>query len=484
MSAASERNLSASARERERRLAMSLDSPGTQGLAQAAYLGPSWDAFYGSLREGGSRLSGAGMAAPDSDVANSADANTARTLGINHYLGDLTDQRRLTAQQLQQEQARTDLTKTAAAEAASDLAQREQMDRSLAPIAEQQITTRTPGVDDTPDTITMRPATRETSRARLLASVPGHLRPQIEAQLAASDAKLLNEQNDARKLSETERHNKAGEAAASPFAAITDPTGAPVTGPDVLARVPPQVAATVKAVIDGRQALPSGTALKDPYWKGIIGLVQQTDPTFDAVNFNARNATRQDFTKGKAAGQINAINTVIGHLSDLADTGGKLGNTGLNWANAVYNKLTPGGSERGVHLNNFETLKEGVANELMRVWRQVGAGSEKEIEDWKATIGSTKSPEELQGAFKTIGGMLESKLGALDSQYKQGMGTDKVTAVTPESRKRLDTLQGLGAAPASGGTVMLQPPGGGPARAVPADQVDHYLKLGATKVGG
>lgn len=474
MSAASFRNLGAAVRERDRRTALSLDSPGTAGAAQAGYLMPEWDALYGSLREGadaqgkGYALAAGGMPAQDTSTTRPGDEDIARTLQINSYLGKLTDQQRLAAQQLQQEQAQTDLAKTTAAGAVSDLTDRQTMDRAL---------TGGGPVD----------------RARLLASVPGHLRPQVEAQLSAADAKLQNEQNDAKKLAEVERHNRAGEAAAAPFTPPVDPaTGAPVTGPALLDTLPPTKQKLIQAVLDGRQAIPSGAALKDPYWKSIIETANAIDPNFDTVNFNARNSTRKDFTSGKAAGQINSLNTVIGHLSDLAETGGKLGNTGMNWANKVYNALTPGGSERGVTLNNFETLKEGVANELMRVWRQVGAGSEKEIEDWKAQIGATKSPEELQGAFKTIGGMLESKLGALDSQYKQGMGTDKVSAIMPESRAKLDKLQGLtGApqkaapaaqAPAGGAGVLMQPPNGGPPQLVSPDHVAAAEAKGAKRV--
>lgn len=443
-----------------------LNDPFQEG--QSNYAGPGWGQFFGGLQktqedaelagknyrvgwggfgntvEGGDmmpRRSGSGDDRATSlgfRTERPGDEDIARTLAINGYLGNLTDQSRLNAQQLQQQQAQTDLAKTTAAGAASDLTDRQTMDHAL---------TGGGPVD----------------RARLLASVPGHLRPQIEAQLAASDAKLLNEQNDQRKLAETERHNRAGEAGSAAFVPPVDPaTGAPLTGAAVLQTLSPAKQKLVQAVLEGRQAIPSGTALKDPYWKGILETANLVDPNFDTVNFNARANTRKDFTSGKAAGQINALNTVIGHLSDLAETGDKLGNTGMNWVNKIYNAITPGGSDRGVAINNFETLKEGVGTELMRVWRQAGAGSEKEIEDWKAQIGASKSPEELRGAFKTIGGMLESKLGALDSQYKQGMGTDKVSAIMPESRAKLDRLQGAKPAPAAtpSGTIRARDPQG------------------------
>ncbi len=313
--------------------------------------------------------------------------------------------------------------------------------------------TRTPINSPTPidpakhatEAYTAEPARRLTADEMLLRSVPASQKLGVEKTLQEMALKRQDSDLALRKQQEVERENKAKDAQNAPFVAPVDASGTPLTGQAALAALPTAKQKVVQAVLDGRQAIPSGAALKDPYWKGVIETANLVDPNFDTVNFNSRNKTRQDFTSGASKKQIDAINTVAGHLHDLASEGDKLGNFGFNWMNTIYNKLTKGGSERGVTLNNFETLKEGVANELMRTWRQVGAGSEKEIEDWKAQIGATKSPEELRGAFKTIGKMLDSKLGSMDYTYKQGMGTDAVSAVSPESRKKLDDLQGIGA---------------------------------------
>jgi hypothetical protein len=52
------------------------------------------------------------------------------------------------------------------------------------------------------------------------------------------------------------------------------------------------------------------------------------DPTFDGVNFQARAKTRSDFTSGKSAQNITALNTVVGHLDHLDRTIDGLGNSG------------------------------------------------------------------------------------------------------------------------------------------------------------
>lgn len=298
--------------------------------------------------------------------------------------------------------------------------------------------------------ITMRPASTD-PRTQFLDRLPPAARLQYEQQMAALDA----QRTDTALKVQKERAAEASNPLITSPTLLTGPDGSPLQGPDVLKRLSPAVRNQVQGILEGRQAMPVGTATKDPYWKSIIQIAQAVDPSFDAVNYNARANTRKAFTSGKEAGQINAINTVIGHLTDLAGEGDKLGNGGMDWLNSLRNKLTLGGSARGVALNNFDALKEGVGNELMRVWRQVGAGSEKEIDDWKAQISAAKSPQELHGAFRTIASMLESKLSSLDDQYRQGMGTDAIHPVSQAARAKLDKLYGgmpsAPAAPASAG---------------------------------
>jgi len=469
--------------------------------AQSNYMGPRWANWFGEIQkqeedaqDAGKSFrvgwGGFGNAIQEGDMparsrygslaVPTADDGLPEGFAGNLALSALVDQNRA---RLIQDKMIANATRDDAINSMKQSYGEHVLASQLAPPIDPHVLTHDAATPGQSEKFTLRPDTSQPAgdpRAMLehqIQRLPANhpVRLQMESQLAKSDALNL----DKAKLDETKRHNQAAEEANAPFKAVTDASGAPVTGPAVLEKVPPPVAATVKAVLEGRQALPTGTATKDPYWKGIIGLAQQADPTFDAVDYNARSKTRQDFTSGAASKQINAINTVVGHLHDLADVGSKLDNTGVDWFNALRNKLTTGGSQRGVAINNFETLKEGVATELMRTWRQVGAGSEKEIEDWKSTISAAKSPQELQGAFKTVGGMLESKLNALDNQYKQGMGTDRVSAITPDSRAKLDALQGVKGG--GGGTVRLVSPDGKHEQDVPADQVQHYLSLGAKR---
>jgi hypothetical protein len=212
-------------------------------------------------------------------------------------------------------------------------------------------------------------------------------------------------------------------------------------GDAYLQTLPSTQQAMVKALAEGRQPWPSSFALKTPYWQTLMQQVFQYDPTFDTASAsnNARVKVRQDFTSGKSAQQVNALNTVIGHLGTLSDASSKLNNTNNQWVNAAKNWLkTVGGSSA---VTNFETAKEAVASELVRVWRQAG-GASQDIQDWKKTIDAANSPAQLNEAFATIGHLLESKMESMQEQYQQGMGISSVRLVTPAARSALDKLEG------------------------------------------
>lgn len=198
--------------------------------------------------------------------------------------------------------------------------------------------------------------------------------------------------------------------------------GAQVNGPDFLKTLNPTTAQQVKALAEGRMQFPSGFALKSPYWQTMLQAVSQYDPSFDAVNYNARAKTRSDFTSGKAAQTINALNTVAGHLGDLSDAAQKLNNFGgvLTPLNSVKNfaESTMGDP----NIKEFEANRKAAVDELTRVYRGSG-GSEQDIKTWSDALNSAGSPAQLQGTIGKISELLNSKISALGDQYKQGMGT-------------------------------------------------------------
>lgn len=266
----------------------------------------------------------------------------------------------------------------------------------------------------------------------------------------------LTQGREAAAQAETARHNKVTEAAANPLAGMTGapaaagPSGQPAnpTGDEVLKNLAPPIAAQVKALAEGRQQFPAGFALKSPYWQSMISLVSQYDPSFDATNYNNRAATRKDFSSGKSAQTINALNTVAQHLDRLSDSADGLNNSSVPAYNTIANLISKASGNPQV--TKFETDKKAVVDELTKAWRQSG-GTESDIKSWSSVLDAASSPAQLHTAIGEMSSLLEGKLSAMETQLQQGMGkaTD-LKAITPEARKVLDRLQGKAAAVDSG----------------------------------
>lgn len=240
------------------------------------------------------------------------------------------------------------------------------------------------------------------------------------------------------------------------------------SGDTLLKSLPPQTAAQVKALAEGRMGFPSGMALSKPYWQQMLSLTAQYDPQFDAANPTSRSATRKDFTSGKSAQNITALNTVVGHLDHLDRSIDGLGNYAGNEPGPLLglplgplakanNALAHGladASGTGQRYKDFETAKTAVANELTRVFRGTG-GAEADIQGWMKQLDSSSSPAELKTVVRSMATLMKSRLEAVGEQYKQGLGVSKdpITLLTPDKQAAFQRLmgQGGGAPPAKGG---------------------------------
>lgn len=243
-------------------------------------------------------------------------------------------------------------------------------------------------------------------------------------------------------------------------------------GQPVLDALPGALAQQIKALAEGRMKFPTGQALKSPYWQQMLGILGQYDPSFDANNPGKRAATANAFAVGKEGQQVNALNTAIGHVDDLSKSADKLENTWSPAYNTVANLISKQMGRPAV--NNFDTTKKAVVDELTRVWRGTG-GSEADIKSWSQSLDAANSPDQLHGAIATIGRLLESKITALQEQYREGMGTisQGKQMITPAARKTLDRLE--------------QKAGGTPAAAVnpnPGGYVPNHVYGGMKYLGG
>jgi hypothetical protein len=236
--------------------------------------------------------------------------------------------------------------------------------------------------------------------------------------------------------------------AQTPARSAPAPGDLPVsTGRDesVLTRLPRPVANDVKALVDGRRQM-TIREVATPYGRALLAAAEQYDPSFDAINYNARSKVRTDFTSGTSAKSINALNTVIGHLDSLSDAGDRLNNSSVPIWNSITNLVSK--ATGNPQVDQFTATRKAVVDELTRVWRGSG-GSEGDIKSWSDAIDASQSPAQLHGVIAQIGELLASKMSALSDQYAKGMGvvSDGLSLLSPKAKATLERLEQRSVAP-------------------------------------
>jgi len=223
----------------------------------------------------------------------------------------------------------------------------------------------------------------------------------------------------------------------------TTANGSGLTGDDFLKTLSPQIAGQVKAIAEGRQALPSGFAMKSPMGAQLLAAVSQYDPSFDVANVGARSATRKDFTSGKAAENVTALNTAIAHLDRLSQNFDKLNNGNFGFLNSAENWVGSTahiGSTQG-DLARVSADTEAVSHELAKVFRSTGM-SEGEIKAWQTKINPNLPPDAQKAVIGEALDLMNGRLEALSDRYNKGMGTTKqpLELLTPKSQQALNRL--------------------------------------------
>ena len=267
-----------------------------------------------------------------------------------------------------------------------------------------------------------------------------------------------------------------GETGGAPGSSASAPAGAPgYIGPvpsaagdasqirvGDLSSVPDKIRATVQAIAEGRSAAPRpGTR----FGEALLNAVTAYDPTFDAANSSSRVKTRVDFTSGKSAQTVNALNTAMGHLLHLDDQGHDLGNVSfmggiINPARRFIQNNIVGNSE----YKTFDQTKQAAASEMRKVFTGSSGGSLAELQGWEASLDSASSPEQLHSVIKNGVDLMGSRLSALKDQYATGMGrSDNVPqlikpSVARQAKQRFGIDLGGGSAPAAKAPVRVTTP--------------------------
>lgn len=242
------------------------------------------------------------------------------------------------------------------------------------------------------------------------------------------------------------------------------PDGKPLAGNDLLEALPANDKAQVQAIIDGRQALPTGMSQRNPAAQRLQQLVMQVAPNYDAGQAKTRANMINNVANGKLGDNTNAINTALAHLDTLDETADKLGNTGVPFANRVANatqqelKSTPA-------LQQFNTEKQRVLQELDKVYAGSHGSSAGERDELAKQIDASRTPEDLHAVVDAQRQLLTGKLTANQNQYDAVMGNvppaNPWKALQAPAQNAISNIEARRASAASAAASVPQAPQGG-----------------------
>ena len=216
-----------------------------------------------------------------------------------------------------------------------------------------------------------------------------------------------------------------------------------LTGDDFLKTLDPGTGNLIKAIAEGRQAMPNGRSAQGIK---IAQMVQQYDPQADAITLKQRMDTAHDFSPaGKSGASVKAIDQLSSHLEALDESMKGLNNTRFPVVNAAENwmaEATGSGKPTAFNLN-----AKAVADELTKAWRG-SAGAEADIKSWKESLTPNMSPDQQKAAMQKLVELVNGADQALQDSYARGMrlNDQPQSFITPKTRAILDRLGGKPAA--------------------------------------
>ncbi len=200
----------------------------------------------------------------------------------------------------------------------------------------------------------------------------------------------------------------------------------------------------VKAAIERRWDPAMSRRWKPEQQAAFEAEVQKYDPNFSMAEYPKQLAVKRSFTSGPDSNTVKSINQLVGHLDTLISTFGQIDNTRIPAYNAVGNFL-------GGQLGNERIQKakgsigqavNAVANEAAKTFHGSGVPAEKEIQEFRNSIGPNTSPAEFKGATQTLMHLMGTAIDQMQAKYRQGVGVQEdFQIIQPRTAKILAKLE-------------------------------------------
>jgi hypothetical protein len=177
----------------------------------------------------------------------------------------------------------------------------------------------------------------------------------------------------------------------------------------------------------------------------------------------AKSKVLNDFSDGKAADNIMAFNTFLGHANDALDaTAAMRAQTGSPLINRPINWLRKNAAD-DTNFTAFQTALVPVRKEFMTFLNNNRAEHEDDLKTMGTVLSDTASPAQIEAALKQLGQSADIRLQQLGRKYSNTMKAAYPDLITPDGQAALARMgiKSELAAPAaspSGGKASNTPP--------------------------
>jgi hypothetical protein len=154
----------------------------------------------------------------------------------------------------------------------------------------------------------------------------------------------------------------------------------------------------------------------------------------------AKTKVLNDFDDGKAADNIMAFNTFLGHANDaLSSTAAMRGTSGSPLINKPLNWLRKNAAD-DTHFTAFQTALVPVRKEYMNFLNNNRAEHEDDLKVMNTVLSDNSSPAQIEAAIKKLGQSADIRLRQLGRKYSNTMKSEYPNLIAPEGQEALQRM--------------------------------------------
>lgn len=197
---------------------------------------------------------------------------------------------------------------------------------------------------------------------------------------------------------------------------------------------PQSQADIANAIATYKMQLPSGFALRSPFWQGVMAQVYQINPQYSAVNYNKINKAVSAFAVGKQGDTVRSLNVAAYHLQTFREMAAALGNNDVRLFNQIgqeYNRQT------GLPApTSFAAVKQIISNEVLKATGG-SIGGVTDRKDLQDDLDKSNSPQQLMDVADKLTALIAGQFKGFKRQYESAVDT-KDTGMTFENSGLID----------------------------------------------